>query len=199
MYIFYYIIRIQSRIQLQICAHRVCTYYVLIYEFASGTKSQMSMLPSYEPLTIWKSSNCRLFTRFECPCDKSRRNHCHGWVTQIKSLHLKYVMVARNALILHWSIPILWFIIIYPLMTKSLLCHTLKYQRGHLYSQTPPTASPRLQFRRTHYQAFPIMVPFGGALLRQVRTPYIPTNTSPLLIEWDVVHWILRTIIMPSG
>ena len=94
----------QSRIQLQICAHRVCPYYVLIYEFASGTasrKSQMSMLPSYEPLTIWKSSNCRLFTRFECPCDKSRRNHCHGWVTQIKALHLKYVMVARNALILY--------------------------------------------------------------------------------------------------
>jgi len=35
----------------------------------------MSMLSSYEPLTIWKSSNCRLYTVFECSCDKSKRNH----------------------------------------------------------------------------------------------------------------------------
>jgi len=32
-------------------------------------KSQMSMLSSSELLTIWKSSNWRLFTRYECSCD----------------------------------------------------------------------------------------------------------------------------------
>ena len=85
MYIFYYIIRIQSRIQLQICAHRVCTYYVLIYEFASGTKSQMSMLPSYEPLTIWKSSNCRPYTESKCSCDKSKRKHQSWPLLKLKS------------------------------------------------------------------------------------------------------------------
>ena len=49
---------------------------VCMYPGCMGSrKSQMSMLSLSEPLTIWKSSNCRLYTEYECSCHKSKRNH----------------------------------------------------------------------------------------------------------------------------
>ena len=42
-------------------------------------KSQMSMVSSSEPLTIWKSSICRLLTQSECSCDKQVRIISQSW------------------------------------------------------------------------------------------------------------------------
>ena len=44
-------------------------------------KSQMSMVSSFEPLTIWKSSICRPYTPLECSCDKQVRISSHGQAT----------------------------------------------------------------------------------------------------------------------
>ena len=49
-----------------VCMYPGCT---------ESRKSQMSILSSNEPLTIWKSSNCRPYTASECSCGKSERNH----------------------------------------------------------------------------------------------------------------------------
>ena len=49
---------------------------------AGSRKSQMSIVSSSEPLTIWKSSNCRLNTRSECSCEKQVRIISQGQATQ---------------------------------------------------------------------------------------------------------------------
>ena len=139
------------------------TYYLCSSVVYIGSrKSQMSMLSSREPLTIWKSSNCRLGTTLECFCDKSKENyqswpgHTNQMSTQL--YHCCCKCTSRVPLVT-WSIPVVINIYL-PLMTKPLLFCTLKYQRLHLYSQTSPNALSRFQFRRTHYQTFSIMVPF---------------------------------------
>ena len=75
---------------------------VCMYPGCTGCrKSQMSMLSSCEPLTIWKSSNCRPYTTSECSCDKVKGIVSHGQATQIKCLHMNYVMAAKNVLVLY--------------------------------------------------------------------------------------------------
>ena len=62
----------------------------------------MSMVSSSEPLTIWKSSNCRLMTQSVCSCDKQVRIISHGQATQIsltKCLHMNYVITVTNVLV----------------------------------------------------------------------------------------------------
>ena len=70
-----------------LCPENVCYVMTLSFDWSvcmspGGTgsrKSQMSMVSSSEPLTIWKSSICRLLTDSECSCDKQVRINDQSW------------------------------------------------------------------------------------------------------------------------
>ena len=123
-------------------------------------KSQMSMVSSSEPLTIWKSSICRLLTQCECSCDKQVRinDQSHGQATQIsltKCLHMNDVITVTNVLVSYpgscWVR--FWYrcdLIVYlPFMTKTIpIMNTQIYQRTH----------------KLYLQSYPVMGPFEGAL-----------------------------------
>jgi len=71
-----YIVCLQKRNVCYVRAFFSFDWSVSIGPGGTGSrKSQMSMLSSNEPLTIWKSSNCRPYTAPECSCDKRKRSH----------------------------------------------------------------------------------------------------------------------------
>ena len=131
------------------------------------TKSQMSMLSSYERLMIWKSSNCRLSTVFECSCGKSnKRIISRGQATQIKCTQTwttchdcsEYTSLNCTPVVEYWFCDVNAYL---PLMTESLLCHT------NIKIAIVISNCTHSLIRRTHYQAFHIMLPFESALQRQ--------------------------------